>query len=92
MAEDLTKLLDFSSKSWAEVEPVKYKFIKKSLNHNSKEKIEGILKKPVKVKLDVFDPLMINEAVEFLRLSIINLLAYKTLVCGNYLAWGKVTV
>jgi hypothetical protein len=35
---------------------------------------------------------MIQESAEFLRLSVINLLAYKHLVCGNYFAWGRVTV
>jgi len=34
---------------------------------------------------------MLKEAGEFLRLSIINLLAYKHLVCGKYLAWARVT-
>lgn len=92
MTEDISNLLDFSGKSWIEVQPEKYTFIKKVLNHYSKEEIQRCLKKQVKVKLDFFDSLMINEALEFLRLSIINLLAYKNLVCSNYLAWAKVTV
>jgi len=35
---------------------------------------------------------MLNEAVEYLNASIITLLAYKRLVCGKYLAWGKGTL
>lgn len=41
---------------------------------------------------DVLDSLFLNEAIQFLRLSIINLLAYKYVVKGNYYAWAKVTL
>lgn len=37
------------------------------------------------------DEMFLMEALTFLRLSVFNFLAYKDLMCSNYLAWAKVT-
>jgi len=78
-----------SAKSWSDVRP-DYRFLKEILQQRKKAEIEAMYGK--EALLSVFDPFMINEAVEYLNLSMINLLAYKRLVCGKYLAWGKVTL
>ena len=38
------------------------------------------------------DEMFLMEACVFFRLSVFNFLAYKDLMCGNYLAWAKVTL
>ena len=38
------------------------------------------------------DEMFLTEACVFLRLSVFNFLAYKDLMCNNYLAWAKVTL
>jgi hypothetical protein len=78
-----------SAKSWSDVQP-HFRFLKEILQQRKKAEIEAMC--GTEVPLSRIDPFMINEAVEYLNLSMINLLAYKRLVCGKYLAWGKVTL
>lgn len=82
---------EFSLKSWSNVKP-NFRFLKEVLQHQPKEKIEELFVEEYRISLSDLDTFMIAESAEFLRLSVINLLAYKNLVCGNYLAWGKVTM
>lgn len=77
-----------SPKYWSDVKP-QWMFLKEFLQRLSGLDIKALCNKEIDRKL--FDPFMIKESAEFLRLSIINLLAYKHLVCGGYLAWGRVT-
>jgi len=74
---------------WAKIRP-SYTFLKETLQAMPREEIEKLINQ--KVSRDLFDPLMLRDSSEFLRLSVINLLGYKYLVCGNYLAWGRVTI
>jgi hypothetical protein len=78
-----------SPKSWSEIKP-HYRFFKEVLQQREKAEIEVMY--GAEIPLARFDPFMINEAVEYLNLSMTNLLAYKRLVCDKYLAWGKVTL
>ena len=64
-------------------------FSKKSQSKNLRHRIknnENILQQELPI-----DEIFLIEALTFLRLSIFNFLAYKDLMCGNYLAWSKVT-
>lgn len=64
-------------------------FSKKSQSENLRHRIknnENILQQELPI-----DEMFLIEALTFLRLSIFNFLAYKDLMCGNYLAWSKVT-
>ena len=79
---------DLPSSYWSDVQPTVL-FLKETFQKYKRSVIESGLGKLIDRK--EIDPFMINEASEFLRLSIINSLAYKRLVCGNYLAWGRVT-
>lgn len=82
-------MTELSTKSWSDIKP-HVRFLKEILQQQKKEYIESMF--GVEIPLQTFDPFMINEAVEYLNVSMVNLLAYKRLVCGNYFAWGKVTL
>jgi hypothetical protein len=82
------EVVESLSNYWSNVEP-HFRFLKETLKIFPRNKIEESLDK--KLDRQFFDPLMLKDSSEFLRLSIINLLCYKFLACGNYLAWAKVT-
>jgi len=86
---DKGKMTEPSPASWSDIEP-QLGFLKRVLQRKGRSYIESMFGK--KIPLKIFDPFMINEAVEYLNVSIVNLLAYKRLMCGNYFAWGKVTI
>jgi hypothetical protein len=74
---------------YAEEEPSIY-FLKETLGRKPRgELLQLIERKAVVLGLDSF---FLKDAIEFLRLSILNLLAYKFLMSGSFLAWGKVTL
>lgn len=77
------------SKYWSNVEP-HYRYLKEILQTMPRTDVEIMINHIV--AREELDPFMIKESTEFLRLSIINLLGYKHLVCGKYLAWGRVTI
>jgi hypothetical protein len=74
---------------WSNVKP-DYRFLKELLQTIPKVEVNNMVNKVI--RREEIDPLMINESSEFLRLSIVNMMCYKHLVCGNYLAWGRVTL
>lgn len=74
---------------WKKVKP-SYMFLKEHLRGKKREVVESWIGD--KIDRNELDPYVINEAYNFLKLSIINLLAYKHLVCSNYLAWAKVAL
>jgi len=74
---------------WSNVRP-SYRFLKEELQAISRNAIESLI--DTKIARENLDSLMLKDSSEFLRLSIINLLGYKHLVCGKYLAWGRVTI
>jgi len=76
-------------KYWSNVQP-SYRFLKETLQIKPRDKIEKLINQ--KLERDTLDPYMLKDSSEFLRLSIVYLLGYKYLVCGNYLAWGRVTI
>jgi hypothetical protein len=82
-------MTDLLPEYWSEVKP-QWLFLKEFLERRSGIDVNTLFNK--EIDREFFDPFMIREAPEFLRLSIINLLAYKHLVCGNYLAWARVTI
>lgn len=73
---------------WSNVKPSN-RFLKETLQKEPRAKIERLINQ--KLARDILDPFMLKDSSEFLRLSIVNLLGYKFLACGNYLAWGRVT-
>lgn len=74
---------------WSDVDP-SFRFLKEVLQTNSRANVVKMINQELPRKdLDQF---LIKDSSEFLRLSIINLLGYKYLVCGKYLAWGRVTM
>jgi len=81
--------MDSLTKYWSDVKP-HFRFLKEVLQQTPRTDVEKMIGS--KLAREVFDPFMINESAEFLRLSIINLLGYKHVICGKYLAWGKVTL
>lgn len=74
---------------WKDVSP-SYLFLKESLSRFDREKLKNSI--GMKIPRSSLDTLFLNEARHFLRLSIINLLAYKYIAKGNYFAWAKVTL
>lgn len=82
-------MIKLSPNYWSGVRP-DWMFLKEFLERRSELDVTKLFNK--EIDRQVFDPFMIQESAEFLRLSAINLLAYKKLVCGNYLAWGRVTI
>lgn len=67
-----------------------YRLLKEGLGQFSRERLVQIAEQKIIVRS--LDPLFLKDSTEFLRLSILNLLAYKFLMSGKYLAWGKVTL
>jgi hypothetical protein len=67
-----------------------YYFLKERLRQISREKLLQIIKQ--KTIVSGLDSFFLKDATEFLRLSILNLLAYKFLMSGSFLAWGEVTL
>lgn len=74
---------------YADVKP-SYLLLKQHVNQISEKSIHKMIKE--KVVVSNLNSHFLKDAMEFLRLSILNLMAYKFLMCGNYLAWGKVTL
>lgn len=68
------------------------RFLKRFFLRLDREKVEEGAKAGNLIQRDVLDGYFLNEAIQFLRLSIINLLSYKHLLKGNYYAWSKVTL
>jgi hypothetical protein len=64
--------------------------LKERLKQIDRAKLEQIVNQKAAVK--GIDSNFIKDATEFLRLSILNLMAYKLLMSGFFLAWGKVTL
>lgn len=75
---------------YVDVEPSFYLLKEALVQRASREKILQIIEQ--KTIVSGLDSLFLKDAAEFLRLSILNLLAYKFLMSGNFLAWGKVTI
>ncbi|GAG77414.1 unnamed protein product, partial [marine sediment metagenome] len=67
-----------------------YDFLKERLRPFSRDDIRKLIKQ--KNPVPGLDPYFLKDATEFLRHSILNLLAYKFLMCGNFLACGEVTI
>lgn len=76
---------------WRGVEP-SYRFLKEFFRGQDRVEVNEGAHAGKTIAREVLDDLFLNEAIHFLRLSIINLLSYKYLVKGNYLAWSKVTL
>lgn len=74
---------------WSNIKP-SFRFLKETLQTATRDEIERLVGQDL--SRDLIDPYMLKDSSEFLRLSLINLLGYKSLVCGNYLAWGRVTI
>lgn len=70
------------------VEPP-YCLLKEVLRQKPRKDFLQIIKQ--KGSVTDLDSFFLKDATEFLRLSILNLLAYKFLMSGNFLAWGEVT-
>jgi hypothetical protein len=79
------------TKHWSGVKPA-LRFLKETLQYSKRADIAKVINDRIEIDHNTLDPFLISDSVEFLRLSIINLLAYKHLVCGKYLAWGRVTI
>ncbi len=73
---------------YANVEP-SYYLLKETLRRTPREEILQIIRQ--KVIVSDLDSVLLRDATEFLRLSILNLLASKFLMSGSFLAWGEVT-
>jgi len=74
---------------WSNVRP-SYRFLKETLKAKPKGYVESLINR--EMAPDRLDPFMLKDSSGFLALSMVNLLAYKLLACGNYLAWGRVTI
>jgi hypothetical protein len=74
---------------WKGISP-DYRFLKEFLREMKRERVKEMVDKIVERRY--FDKFFLNEIHHFLRLSIINLLSYKYLMCGNYYAWGNVSL
>ena len=81
--------MDLLTKYWSDVKP-HFRFLKEVLQTMPRTSVEKMVNHSI--AREDLDPLILHESVEFLRLSIINLLGYKHVVCGKYLAWGRVTL
>ena len=85
MVKNMMSIVEY----YRDIEPDKIRFLKEILRQIGSEDYNDIFKN--KLLVPGLDPYIIKDAVEFLRLSIINLLSYKHLIGGNYLAWSYVT-
>lgn len=75
-------------------EPFYHRFLKEIFSRQDIAKLEEAAQKGSVITQDQLplDSMFLFEARNFLRLSVFNLLAYKLLMCGRHLAWGKVTL
>jgi len=73
---------------YTNVEPSIY-LLKETLRQKPRKDFLEIIRQ--KRNITDLDSFFLKDAVEFLRLSILNLLSYKFLMSGNFLAWGEVT-
>jgi hypothetical protein len=64
--------------------------LKEALKRKAREELLKVINR--KVVVTGLDQFFLKDAMEFLRLAILNLLSYKFLMSGSYLAWGKVTL
>ena len=74
------------------IRPTHHRFLKEIFSRMKYDELQDSIKKKETPSLENLDEMFLMESREFLRLSIVNLLAFKKLMCGNYLAWGKVTL
>ncbi|MHA1410039.1 MAG: hypothetical protein ACTSQY_07005 [Candidatus Odinarchaeia archaeon] len=77
--------------NWKGVKP-SYIFLKEYFRSVDREKVEEGARENKVIERKHLDGIFLNESIQFLRLSIINLLAYKYVIKGNYYAWAKVTL
>lgn len=74
---------------YADVKP-SFELMKEELRQVSRDRILTLIEHKTPVRgLDSF---FLKDATDYLRFSILNLLAYKFLMSGNFLAWGEVTI
>jgi len=76
---------------WRGVIP-SYRFLKEFFRGHDRDEVKEGARVGKVIARDILDGFFINEAINFLRLSIINLLSYKYVIKGNYYAWAKVTL
>jgi len=69
-----------------------FRFLKEFFLGEDREKVKEGAKAGKLIQRNALDGYFLNEAIQFLRLSIINLLSYKYILKGNYYAWAKVTL
>jgi len=79
---------------YSKARPFYHRFLKEVFSQGDITKLEEAARKGQVVTQDQIplDSMLLFDARNFLRLSIFNLLAYKFLACGRYLAWSKVTL
>lgn len=68
------------------------RFLKEYFTRLRFNDLQNAVKSNAMFKRSAFDAFFLNEAMTFLRMSVINLLSYKFLMIGRYLAWGYVTL
>jgi hypothetical protein len=74
---------------YANIEP-SWQLLKERLQQIDRAKLVQIVDEKTAVK--GIDSHFMKDATEFLRLSTLNLMAYKFMMSGLFLAWGKVTL
>ena len=74
------------------IRPRHHRFLKEMFSRMKHDELQYSIKEKEMSSLEKLDEMFLMESREFLRLSIVNLLAFKKLMCGNYLAWGNVTL
>lgn len=74
---------------YSKVEPSHY-LMKEAFRRRERKEILQIIQSGSNVI--GIDSFFLKDATEFLRLSVLNLLAYKFLMSGKFLAWGEVTL
>lgn len=74
---------------YEEVKP-SFHLMKEAFRRRSREEILRIIES--KSNVTDIDSFFLKDATEFLRLSVLNLLAYKFLMSGKFSAWGEVTL
>ena len=72
-----------------DIEPSKHRLLKDVLRRITDDDYDDIFSK--KLLVPNLDSFIIKDAFEYFRLAIINLMSYKHLIYGNYLAWANVT-
>ena len=84
---------DRIAKYYTEVRPgLQSEFLKEKFLGLDGAVLDDLISKRQPVQGSPLDGIFVREAMEFLRVSIFNLLAFKNLMCGNYYSWGKVTL